>query len=252
MGCAQAHVQPSPSEVAPGLADTAWSAGTKVHEGHHKQLRPDEIVKARHIREEMVMERSQAYPHEIVIAGMEVDQPKCMGTFMKCDYTPEPFHDYRPIYKNGRRRFLYFHAEKRVWQISFSFTDDEGVLRSPPDELLPPTSNRWEVCSGSTWNYAPRITTTVKVEQKDKLHRGDYVRVKQGSGSALFHEGERGVIVGKYSGSYRVHFEGRPSTVTVASWHLTHLPEDFTIKGDIPKKVESFSLPAMHTDGERS
>lgn len=241
MGCAQTHVQTSPSVVTPGLAGNAWSDGTTVHEGHHKQLRPHEK-----------MEMGHAYPCEIFVSGMEADQPKCMGTFTKCLYAPDPFHDYRPVYKNDRRRFLYFHAEKRVWQISFSFTDDEGVLRSPPGEPLPPTSNQWKVCAGSTWNYAPPITTTVKVDKKDGLHRGDYVRVKQGSGSALFHEGERGVIVGKYSGSYRVHFEGRPSTVTVASWHLAHLPEDFTIEGVTPKKVKSFSLPAMHTGGERS
>lgn len=224
MGCAQVHVQPLHAEVSPSASSScAWKTG-------HSGLNANEIAA-----------RNQQYPDEVILAGAERQQPKCMGTYTKTTYEPGRPHDSRPIYKNSRGRFLYFHAAKNVWLISFSFNDAEGLLKSPVGVEFPPTSSWWTLRNGTMWDPVS-IRATAKVDNGDGIKRGDLVRVAPGCHSDLFHEGERGLVVGRFGCSYRVRFEGRHEAVTVAAWRLIHLAEGLGMDGYV-KKDWSFSLP---------
>jgi len=119
---------------------------------------------------------------------------------------------------------------------------------SPPAAEFPPTDCMWKVRNRSSW-VSELIQAKGKEEDKDDgMKRGDFVRIRHGCHCELFHEGERGVVVGKLGSSHRIQFEGRHATVTVASWRLSHLPEGMGVDGQNIKKELSFSLPPRHIE----
>lgn len=223
MGCSGSHIQRVESGRAL-QASNSWQSGKSV------------------------AERSLAYSEVIEISGAETIQPKCMGRFIKSSIKPTSAHDWRPIYRNKRGKFLYYCAVRREWLVSYSFNDEEGLLMSASNGAaeFPEDSSVWEIRDGpDCWSTDYALKVTAKGDAKQVgFQSGDWVYVRS-NGSSLFRQGERGIVeaVVNDDGQCKVQFEGRTDTVPVASWHLHRFPEGFSADKHHLKKNISFSLP---------
>lgn len=259
MGCTAAHVQPMQAEVihrkAEGDAVKGKRAPPKEEGNAWRERQTDPWAEEEGTPKRSKSVGTDCYPEVVVISGGDAVQPRCMGVFTISAIAPTSQHDWRPLYRNQRDKFLYYCAAKKMWLVGSSFNDQEGQLMSCADVQFPHESSSWKASKGSR-SLAHTVhrqdnalatkgsACTIQVigrgggllqRNEDGIVIGDWVCVeKNGTGSHRFREGDRGRVVGMSDErECQVEFEGRydEGSIPVATWLLRILPEDMSTDG---------------------
>lgn len=136
--------------------------------------------------------------------------------------------------------------------MSSDFCEKDGQLMSE-DAVLPQQASNWKVCEGSGWvsnasvkvkarggGFDQRNDDGVKVRDIVRITTCKSESTRLDAHMTRFSEGERGQVVGMIDPrTARVKFENRPEEVSVATYLLQALPDDFEASFTMPDLTRS-------------